>query len=271
MASGYSAAQLMTCVIARDLDNSDRIAYGLHAGIGFGAALIAQSLHAPELQIRHGLQAQQKPLLSPPGWSDDRRHRGFEQVSYFESHDEMLLWGNPEGSQTFSNVFFIGGMQIDQYGATNLIGIRHKGRKNGWLVRGPGSVGTTSAAWFCRKYYLFSFQHDIRTFVPRVDVVSVPGTDRLRQLGYADKFPRLCVTPLGVFGWDTTAGTMRIVSLHPGVTFDDVRSRTGFDLVRPARLKTTPLPSAQELEALRVIDPKGMILALDAKMTGRKA
>ncbi|OIP96001.1 hypothetical protein AUK40_05430 [Candidatus Wirthbacteria bacterium CG2_30_54_11] len=265
MSKNYSTAQLMTCVIARDLSDSDRVAFGLHAGIGLGAALLAQKLHAPHLQIRHGLHESLKPALSPSAWTAEKRTES--RVSYFESHDEMLLWGNPTGSQTFSSVFFISGLQIDRYGATNLVGIRNQASKpHIWLVRGPGSIGTPSAAWFCAKYYLFSFCHDLRTFVPKVDVVSVPGTDRLRALGYPKKFPRLCITPLGVFGWDNAEGTMKIISLHPGVTIDEVQERTGFELVRPDRVRTTEIPSSAEQKALKEIDPKGEIFKLDSTM-----
>jgi len=51
---------------------------------------------------------------------------------------------------------------------------------------------------------------------------------------------------------------MRLVSVHPGVTVDQVRSATGFELEVPAEVPATREPSAAELELIRsVIDPDG--------------
>jgi glutaconate CoA-transferase subunit B len=275
----YSIAQLMTCVIARDLADDDRVAFGLRAYIGLGAALLAQKLYAPKLQIRHGLYATDHPPLAAAAWSPDDQTSGY--ISYFETHDEMLLWANPESSQSFSNVFFIGGLQIDQYGATNLIGIKRSqttspGMRKAtsrttrsfseFLVRGPGSIGTPSAALYCSKYYIFMPKHTRTVFVPQVDYVSVPGTDRLRVLGYTGKKPRLCITPLGVFDWDTEGGTMQLRSLHPGVSLDQVQRSTGFPVALPSSIEETPRLTNAEADALAEIDPTGIITALDAEL-----
>ncbi|HDS11718.1 MAG TPA: hypothetical protein ENN77_02320, partial [Candidatus Wirthbacteria bacterium] len=141
--NNYSINQLLLCVLARDLANEDRIAYGLNAALGLGAALLAQKLYAPQLQIRHGLTWAQRIGFDSPAWSENRYHSGWKKVSYWENHDELLLWGNPKGSQNFSNVFFIGGLQIDQFGATNLIGLRSNApnARSPFSLRGPGSIG----------------------------------------------------------------------------------------------------------------------------------
>ncbi|HNT29661.1 MAG TPA: hypothetical protein PKL83_01795 [bacterium] len=269
----YNLAQLLTCVLARDLENTDIVAYGLHAELGLGAALLAQMLHAPYLRIRHGLRAGSGLPLSAPAWSE-RMHQGWKQVDYWEEHPDMLLWGNPASPETFSTVFFIGGMQIDQWGATNLIGIRNRVRStkqnaagSPYAVRGPGSVGTPSAAFFCKKYYIFSLMHTPKVFVPEVDYVSVPGTNRLQELGYLDKRPRLCVTPLGVFDWDTRDGRMQIRSLHPGVSLETVVAQTGFNLQIPARIPVTALPTKKEIVQLSRLDQQGAFERLHEKMT----
>jgi hypothetical protein len=50
---------------------------------------------------------------------------------------------------------------------------------------------------------------------------------------------------------------MRVASLHPGVSIDDVVAATGFELVIPADIPTTRLPTDEELTVLReVLDPR---------------
>jgi hypothetical protein len=52
---------------------------------------------------------------------------------------------------------------------------------------------------------------------------------------------------------------MRLRSIHPGVTVDEVVRNTGFELVIPAELPETRAPTAEELRWIReVIDPTGL-------------
>ena len=68
---------------------------------------------------------------------------------------------------------------------------------------------------------------------------------------------RRVVTNLGVFDFNTPDHRMRLVSVHPGVELDRVRENTGFELVVPDRLDTTPVPTPEQLVALRELDPAG--------------
>ena len=69
---------------------------------------------------------------------------------------------------------------------------------------------------------------------------------------------RFVVSNLGVFDFATPDRSMRIASVHPGVTVDDVRQATGFDLVVPDVVPDTRAPTPEELDLLRnVLDPKG--------------
>ena len=66
------------------------------------------------------------------------------------------------------------------------------------------------------------------------------------------------VSNLGVYDFDTPDHRMRLRSLHPGVSVDDVVAATGFELVIPDGVPVTRLPTPDELRLLdEVIDPKG--------------
>ena len=99
-------------------------------------------------------------------------------------------------------------------------------------------------------------RHDRGAFVPKVDFVCGAGfldggtsrTDR----GLPEGGPKLVVTPLGVFDFEPASKAMRIKSLHDGVTLDEVRDNTGFDLLVPAtQIERTPPPTDEELFLLR--------------------
>jgi glutaconate CoA-transferase subunit B len=53
---------------------------------------------------------------------------------------------------------------------------------------------------------------------------------------------------------------MQLVALHPGVTVQDVREKTGFELSVSSQLEETPPPTEEELKLLRAIDPERKFL-----------
>jgi acyl CoA:acetate/3-ketoacid CoA transferase beta subunit len=103
--------------------------------------------------------------------------------------------------------------------------------------------------------------HGPRVFVEKVDVVSGVGYDRARKLEPASaRFHSIrgVVTNLAVLDFETPDRAMRLVSVHPGVSVDDVKAQTGFELVVPENVPETRAPSAEELRLIReVIDPEG--------------
>jgi len=69
---------------------------------------------------------------------------------------------------------------------------------------------------------------------------------------------RRVVSNLGVFDFATEGRRMRLASVHPGVTVEQVVKATGFDLVIPPQVPETRLPSDTEFALIRErIDPEG--------------
>ncbi len=102
--------------------------------------------------------------------------------------------------------------------------------------------------------------HGPRVFVPKVDFVSGVGYDRAAVLGKAaSRFHeiRRVVSNLGVFDFKTPDNRMRLVSVHPGITVDQIVENTTFELVIDGTIPETRQPTADELRIIRdVIDPK---------------
>jgi glutaconate CoA-transferase subunit B len=105
----------------------------------------------------------------------------------------------------------------------------------------------------CAGYYIVMQRHEPRTFVERVDLITALGDraerERLRLPGGG---PRFVLSPLGVFDFDAD-GEMKIRSLHEGVSLEQVREATGFELSADGdgEPPATEPPSAAELELLR--------------------
>ncbi len=107
--------------------------------------------------------------------------------------------------------------------------------------------------------------HDRRIFVPKCDFISTVGwgsggADGRRQLGIPGNGPVYCITPLCVMDFEESGRHMRLKSIHPGITVEQVLDNTGFELIVPDEVPTTPGPTPDELRTLRErIDVEGML------------
>ncbi len=104
------------------------------------------------------------------------------------------------------------------------------------------------------------------SFVPSVDVVSGPGYDRVAPLSAAIRAGyeiRRVVSNLAVMDFESSGSgdeprRMRLRSVHPGVTVDEVVEATGFELAVPDEVPESRLPTGEELHLIReVLDPRG--------------
>ncbi len=218
-----------TCVVAcADAWRGDGAVLAGSAGLipGLGARL-AQLTFAPELLVTDG----EATLLRngrAEGWLPYRTV--FTMVAAGTRHVMM------------------GARQLDRFGNQNISCIGPWERPNSQLlcVRGaPGNtVNHTVSYWVPR--------HSPRVFVERVDMVSGIGTDR-----NAHEI-RVVVTDLAVLDFATPDRSMRLRSVHPGVTVDDVVAATGFTLTIPDRVPHTREPTGEEDELIRtLLDPAG--------------
>jgi acyl CoA:acetate/3-ketoacid CoA transferase beta subunit len=146
--------------------------------------------------------------------------------------------------------------QIDRTGNQNISAIGPWARPKAQLVGVRGAPGNTVN--HTTSYWVPN--HSPRSFVDQVDVVSGVGYARAEAAGpSATRFHeiRFVVSNLGVFDFATPDHTMRLASVHPGVTVDDVVAATGFELVVPEHVPDTRLPTPEELDLLRtVLDPR---------------
>lgn len=170
------------------------------------------------------------------GWIPFRRV--FDVVAYGKRHVMM------------------GATQVDKHGNQNISAIGDFARPKRQLLGSRGAPGNTvnnrTSYWVPK--------HSTRVFVEKVDIVSGVGPKAAKAAGpAASKYNDIhrIVSNLAVFDMGGADDTMRLVSVHPGVTVDEVVEATGFELHIDGDVPTTREPDSSELMIIRnVLDPK---------------
>jgi glutaconate CoA-transferase subunit B len=247
--TAYNTAELVTVMSARFLEDG-KIVFG-GAGMPLVSSILAQKTHAPKLTILFEggvIGPHIEPGKLPPSTNEQRcARRGNMLLSIT---DVLLLQ-----QRGYVDYGFLGGAQIDQYGNLNSSFI---GDPDHPKVRLPGTGGANDIASLASKI-LVSMHHEKKRFVEKVDFITTPGYlqggDSRERAGLTVGGVYKVITHLGVFGFDEETKRMRVEALHPGANLDEVKERTGFELVVPDNLPNTEPPTEEELRILRVLDP----------------
>ncbi len=242
--------ELMIVAASRLLEDGKLVTVG--TGAPCAATMLAQKRQAPNLVMffEAGGVAPLLPTM-PVSVGDSRTY--YKGVMATSMADVMETC-----QRGLMDYAFLGGAQIDPYGNLNSthIGGDHAKPK----VRLPGSGGACDLASFCWKVITIT-NHDRRRFVPKLDFLTTPGyltgpgaREAAGLLPGAGPFR--VVTDLAILGYHAQSKRMEVIGLRPGVTLEQVRDQTGFELGVREPLGQTPPPTAEELAILRdQIDP----------------
>ena len=244
MSLEYTSSEMMTVTAARALENGMTCFVGI--GLPSEAANLARLTHAPEVVlIYESGTLQTRPDILPLSIGDGEL---CESALTTVAVPEMFRYWLQGGKV---NVGFLGTAQIDRFANLNttLIG-DYKAPK----VRLPGGGGAPEIATNAGEVFI-TLKHSRRTFVKDVDFITTlgfgrdgKGRDDVPNIG---KGPTRVITDLCVMNPDPDTKELVVVSLHPGVTRDDVIEATGWEIRFAEQLESTPEPSATELDILR--------------------
>ncbi|MFH5822424.1 CoA-transferase subunit beta [Georgenia sp. AZ-5] len=253
--SEYSMDEVMTVATSTFIRDGYTVFIG--TGLPMVAAYLAKATHAPgcALLFESGVLAPE-PRSIAKAVGDPRLVSTARRVSGMG--DSLLLL---HGGRVDLGV--LGCAQIDPFGNVNTTVIGPGGYFHP-TTRLPGSGGANDIASTARHHAIVT-RHTRRTFVERLDYLTTPGhltgPGAREAAGLPGGGPVGVVTDLCVFGFDEATKEMVLRSLHPGVSLDDVRAATGFDVAVPRDLGRTPEPTAEQLSVLRTrIDPEGVYL-----------
>ncbi len=151
---------------------------------------------------------------------------------------------------------FLGAAQVDRYGNLNSTW----GERQGSAVRLPGSGGACDIACLAQRTVIL-LRHEPHRLVERVRYRTSPGFGEgpgwRRRVGLPEGWgPSAIITTMAVLRFEGE-GEAVLTSVHPGYTIEQVRAATGWPLRLAPRLVETPEPTAEELSALRALDPEG--------------
>ncbi|XHM66859.1 CoA-transferase subunit beta [Streptomyces nigra] len=193
-------------------------------------ARLARLTFAPDLLLTDGEALLVTPDGTVEGWLPYRQH--LTLVTGGRRHVMM------------------GASQLDRHGNQNIscVGPWERPTRQLLGVRGApvNTLNNPTSYWVPR--------HSRRVFVERVDMVCGVGNDRAAGARY--HCLRRVVSDLGVFDFGTPDRTMRLVAVHPGVTVEQVREATSFELAVADEVAVTRAPTPAELRLIReVLDP----------------
>lgn len=243
----HAIDELISVCIARQVVDGEVLAQGINTPLVMAGFILAQCTHAPQVRfasaIGQSLCAEWGPLgvgrIEDIWLGKSLIHLGFTAAAA-----ELLPTFNPKE--------FFRPAQVDAVGNFNNVAIGkdyHRPR-----MRLPGTGGIPDVSTTSEHIYLYVPRHSKLTFAAQIDFVTGLGHVPQRKAG---KGPLYLISDLGQFDW--AHGRMRLISHHPGVSVDDVRKKTGFELEIAPDLHETIPPNAEEVRLLReVIDPLGV-------------
>jgi len=227
------SGEVQTIAAARSLAGKRSCFIGV--GRPSTAAILARMVHNPELVLVYESGTiGAKPFHIPLSIGDGELAETADAVV---SVPEMFnYWIQPGRIQ----VAFLGAAQIDRHANLNSTVIGDYAHPK---TRLPGAGGAPEIAIGCEEVVVIA-PHSPRTFVSELDFLTTSG-----------ERTTLVITDLGVL--EPRDGELTLTTLHPGVTVDQVREATGWDLRVADELATTPEPTDEELNALKELVERG--------------
>ena len=249
MSQSYTPNEMMTVAAARALRNEDVCFVGI--GAPSAACNLARNTHAPQITLIYesGTIAT-KPNVLPLSIGDGEL---CDTALTTVPVPEMFRYWLQGGRMT---VGFLGGAQIDRFANLNttVVGDYHKPK-----VRLPGGGGAPEIATNCHEIFIIMAMGK-RAFVDKLPFITSMGhgpTGRERRaLGVKSRGPTRLITDLCLFEPDPETQEMTVVSIHPGVTREQIIENCGWTPSFAAHVVETRAPDAKELEVLRDIQAR---------------
>jgi glutaconate CoA-transferase subunit B len=241
--------------LARELDDDDLLHVGASQEDVWLAAKLARALWAPNLRVIAGCSYMLgAATVGPVPRTYARDLIAARSATFSQSHvfDDLRR----------PRVSFAGGLQVDERGNANLIGIYDEDDRP--LLRGPGSGGLPVLTAHTPKFFIAVADHSPRVLVERVSRISVLGDARARaRVGLPADALRAVITPLARFR--PGADGLEVDELADGVSLDELAERTGFPVRTAASVASRPPLRETEIELLHQFSPPTVRSEQDAR------
>jgi glutaconate CoA-transferase subunit B len=245
----YSSSEIMVARAARELKDGEVVFVGI--GLPNLACNLARNLQAPNLILIYesgavGAVPSRLPLsIGDPCLVTD----SISVCSMVEVFNYYLQGG-------LIDVGFLGGAQVDRFGNINSTVI---GDYQNPKVRLPGSGGACEISIHAKKIIIILKQNK-KTFPKKIDFITSPGF--INEINQRNKYnmpgrgPYLVITDFGVYRFSDTNYEMILTEIHPYISLQDLKNNISWNIKISSELKTTLLPSKEELRIIHQLDPE---------------
>ncbi|HEX4006207.1 MAG TPA: CoA-transferase [Acidobacteriaceae bacterium] len=252
--ASWTIDELMAVCLSREYDNRSLCSVGSVSPLAMVSYLLAKRTHAPQLTII-ALNGGFIDIDVHPMSLSAAEPLEFGSAKVFWGGDETYHWYYQQGRITHE---VITTAQLDRRGRTNNAWIE-SGEKR---IRLPGQGGMADVANLHRNFTLYLARHTRERFVEAVDFCTAARgllTDEERRRAGLPPGKVRVITELGIFELNHADRIFHLTSLHPQIALEEVRDRTGGELLVSEALATTEPPSPEELRLIREeIDPFGI-------------
>lgn len=250
--STCTPAEVMIAAMSREVEDGELLAQGIATPLVACAYQLAKRTHAPNAYIAYAIGNCVSLRTGRVELSTVERLTLGGALSVFgfaTAACEILPLLAPRE--------FFRPAQVDPHGWFNNVCLGPYERP---MLRLPGVGGIPEVTSHGERVYLYVPRHTKDVFVAELSFRSGVGAaqpweaEQRRCAGITGPGVRKVVTDLCVF--DVEEGWLRVASLHPGRTVEEVADATGFPLRVIDPLPTTPWPTEHELRLIREeIDP----------------
>lgn len=247
MTDKIATPDLMVYAMASEIENFNTVLHGVSSPLPVLGMSVARRTHAPDMAYISGAEGVDPEIdRIYPSSFDPRLNRN--AVAYFGLHEAFDLAQRGE-----LDVMFLGAAQIDRFGNTNLSVI---GKIENPKVQLPGGAASAFLMPITPKVVIWATRHTYRVFVEAVDFVTGQGYNNRSEECKKNKI--VVVSNLGVMNFENPGRTMQIQSVHPGHTVDEIKEKTGFDILVAPDVGETPVPDQDIVDLIDRIDPDGV-------------
>jgi glutaconate CoA-transferase subunit B len=249
----FNTLELMAVCGSKQIRNGEVVFIG--TGLPLIAAMLAKKTHAPSAKIVYeaGFIDSNATEIALSIADSRLGRRASAAIGLIETLGLMLQGGHVD-------LGFVGAAQIDEHGNINTTYI---GSFEKPTVRLPGSGGGNDIISSAKRVVVI-MTHEKRKMVKKLDYLTSPGfldgPGSREKAGLIGGGPSLVVTNLCQMDFDPQTRRLRLASVHPGVSVQQVQDNTGFELAVPKNVPTTEMPTCEELDLLRMIDPTGIYI-----------
>ena len=244
--------EIMAFALANEYNDNSLCSSGAVSPLANVSYFLAKKLHAPKLILTTMTYGHHDVSFRPMTLS-------FSEV--LDRETCINFWG---GDDSYSIYYqngqitheVIGAAQIDKYGDVNNIEIK---KKSGGILRLPGQGGMADVSNLHQHFIGYVTKHSKLSFVEKVDYVSAgrglfKDKERLHaglKPGHVKIFTNLCI-----FEKNKKTGLLEVISIHKGVTKEEIQNNTSFKVKYKKGCKTTKMPTTSQLNVLRnIVDP----------------